>query len=303
MNTWSSRYRALSANPRYTLMRGFGRFGVVRALVKNWRKFAHRRALKLFLAQCESDMHRTVFPDIDRDKFLHDLEAKGASFGLRLPPDLLSEIMTFVKDVPCFADRESDKGFYLDNRAAAEKLLGKPILVAQYFNVATTCPAAEKILNDPFLGSMPVFVGANLWWTFPVVASEEDRDRHAHRYHRDLDDFRFLKFFFYLTDVGEDDGAHILVLASHSKSPVYRFGDTWKIRRYSDSEINQMYEKSEIVEICSPAGAGFAENTLCVHKGLTPKRQPRLLLQFQFALFDYGVADDNRSQALLKVIA
>jgi len=255
-------------------------------------------------------MSKTVFPDIDRERFLSDLENEGASFGLRLPPDLLSEILTFARENPCFADREEDKGFFLDNRASAEKELGKPILVAQYFNVATTCPAAEMILNDPllkwvagsYLGSLPVSVGTNLWWTFPVDASEEDRDRHAHLYHRDLDDFRFLKFFFYLTNVDKSDGGHIFVLGSHRKSPAFRFGDRWRIRRYRDSEINQMYGDDEILEVLSPAGAGFAENTLGVHKGLTPKRRSRLLLQFQFALFDYGVTNDIRSQALLKTI-
>lgn len=252
-----------------------------------------------------------MFPEVDREQFPYDLETRSISFGLNLPPSLQSEISNYVKDVPCFADREVDKGFYLDNRNSAEDVLGEPIFVAQYFDVATSCPAIKKLLDDSllqwvagsFLGSMPVFVGANLWWAFPVAASEEDRNRHAHLFHRDLDDFRFPKFYFYLTDVEENDGVHILVLASHEKTPVFCFGDKWNIRRYSDSEINGLSGKNEIVEMCAPVGTGFAENTLCVLKGLAPTHRPRFLLQSQFALFDYGATDDNRSQEVLKVIA
>ena len=52
--------------------------------------------------------------------------------------------------------------------------------------------------------------------------------------------------------------------------------------------------------LTSTAGTGFAENTLCVHKGMTPTRAPRLLLQLQFALYDYGVMHDRRDPATLR---
>jgi hypothetical protein len=153
-----------------------------------------------------------------------------------------------------------------------------------------------------YLKSMPVFVGTNLWWTFAVNALEEDRDKHAHLYHRDVDDFRFLKLFFYLTNVEPGDGAHVCVVASHIRPPSIRFGDKWNIRRYSDAEVRAFYPNEQIVEICGTAGTGFAENTLCVHKGLTPKTDHRLILQLQFGLFDYQVMHDIREPSLLSSV-
>jgi hypothetical protein len=153
-----------------------------------------------------------------------------------------------------------------------------------------------------YLESMPKFVGANLWWTFPVVPLERDRDLHAHLFHRDVDDFRFFKFFFYLTPVEPGDGAHVCVLSSHVKPPRSEPGDPWNLRRYSDQEIAGTFAAENILEICGPAGTGFAENTLCIHKGLTPTDQPRLLLQLQFALFDYGVMHDRRDPTSLRMI-
>ena len=193
----------------------------------------------------------------------------------------------------------------------AEFRLGKPVLVAQYFNTAAECPVIRQVIDDPwlnwvagrYLDSLPVFVGVNLWWTFPVDAPEEDRDRHAHLFHRDVDDFRFFKFFFYLTDVQSGDGGHVCVVGSHLQPPLVRAGDRWNIRRYSDAEVEACYPKERVVEVVGPAGTGFAENTMCAHKGRTPSQSPRLLLQVQFALFDYGVMHDYRNPEALRLIA
>lgn len=189
-------------------------------------------------------------------------------------------------------------------------MLGKPILLAQYFNTQRNCPTIDKLRHDPliewiaarYIGSVPSFVGANLWWTYAVKAREEDRFKHAHLYHRDVDCFRFFKFFFYLTDVLPGDGAHVAVAGSHHRPPTLQRFDAIKVRRYADEEIDSAYAPDDIREICGPAGTGFAENTLCIHKGRTPVRQARLLLQLQFALFDYGVMHDNRDESDLHLI-
>ncbi|MDM0039465.1 hypothetical protein QTH89_23705 [Variovorax sp. J22G21] len=256
-------------------------------------------------------MDQSLFGQIDRTAFVQRLREDGAAFGLRLPQALSSELVEYASKHACFADRQVDCGFHLGARPGAESKLGKPILVAQYFNAATQCPAIGLLLQDPllqwiagtYLESVPTFVGANLWWTFPVQALEEDRDRHAHLFHRDVDDFRFFKFFFYLTDVKAGDGAHVYVVGSHRRPPMLRLGDRWNIRRYSDAEVRECFAPDRIVEICGAAGTGFAENTLCVHKGLTPIREPRLLLQLQYALFDYGAMHDRRDSSALQMIA
>jgi hypothetical protein len=79
--------------------------------------------------------------------------------------------------------------------------------------------------------------------------------------------------------------------------------DVAEIRRYTDEEISSEHPANRVVEICAPAGTGFAEDTLCIHKGLTPTRTPRLLLQVQYALFDYGVMHDRRAPSELRSMA
>jgi hypothetical protein len=302
---------SLATQPSYTLMRGAARFSSVRTLVAGTRSALHDARTQEFLVACEKRVAESWFTNLDRTDFVQRLRDEGIAFGLRLPQAVVEEIRAWADQQPCYADRDPALGFRLNERSAAEQRVGKPILLAQYFNTTTECPAISRLAADPvlrwvaasYLGSLPSFVGANLWWTFPVHAREADREKHAHVYHRDVDDFRFFKFFFYLTDVAAGEGAHVCVVASHRHPPELKAGDRWNIRRYSDDEIRSTYPSDLVREICGDAGTGFAENTLCIHKGSTPKHEARLLLQLQFALFDYGAMHDRRAPQTLAQIA
>jgi hypothetical protein len=311
MSRLSNIFKSLTEQPGYTLMRGAARFNTLRSAVTKARRFSHTAGREDYLRACEMRFAETAFPPLDRIAFVKSLREDGIAFGLTLPRSTVDEIREFANRTECYADRMPQHGFNLPKRADAESALGKPILLAQYFNVAQKCLAVKRLMDDPvlnwiacqYLESIPTFVGANLWWTFPVNATAEDRDRHAHLFHRDVDDFRFFKYFFYLTDVEAGEGGHVCVVASHEHPPRSRFGDPWNLRRYSNTEVEHTYAPGQIKEICGAAGTGFAENTLCIHKGRTPVTNPRLLLQLQYALFDYGVMHDNRELQNLSLIA
>lgn len=301
----------LREQPGYTAMRGFARFPVARQLVSGVIGAMHYRSLPAFVSDCEARMPNTLFPDVNRQAFLSELKNTGLAFGLTLPSATVDELRRYADEADCYADRKPQFGFKHEDRKEAEVKLGKTILVAQYFNTMDHSAAVRQLANDPllnwvaakYLGAVPKFLGANMWWTFPTNASEEDRNKHAHLFHRDVDDFRFFKFFFYLTDVEEGDGAHVCVAASNKKPPVLKRGDQWAIRRYTDAEIESFYPASAIKEISGKRGTGFAEDTLCIHKGSTPKRDARLLLQLQYGLLDYGAMHDRIEPANLKKIA
>lgn len=299
--------RGLRTQPRYTLMRMLARFAAARDAVIGTRAMLHRRRLAQFMRDCETRMDTSLFKDLDRKAFVRDLRENGVAFGLKLPSAMIEEIRHWTAGNPSFADRVEDRGVRPGQLAMAEQRLGKPILLTQYFNARSECPAVAKLAADPalrwiaaaYLRSVPTFVGANLWWTYPVDATPEDRDQHAHLFHRDVDDFSFFKFFFYLTEVAPGEGAHVLVRGSHRRPPTRSFADRWNIRRYADAEILATYDPRDVLEITGDAGTGFAENTLCIHKGRTPVTSARLLLQLQYALFDYGNMHDERDPAKL----
>jgi len=302
--------RGLRTQPRYTLMRMLARFAVARGVVVRGRAMLHGARVDRFLADCESRMHESLFAGVDRAAFVRDLREQGIAFGLKLPRDIVDEIRAWADANPSFADRLPERGVRPGGLATAQQQLGKPILLTQYFNARSECPAVARLARDPalqwiaasYLRSAPTFVGSNLWWTYPVDALPEDRDQHAHLFHRDVDDFSFFKFFFYLTDVAEGEGAHVLVRGSHRRPPARSFADRWNLRRYSDTEVQATYDAHDVLEITGDSGTGFAENTLCIHKGRTPATSARLLLQLQYALFDYGNMHDERDPAQLSYI-
>ena len=126
-------------------------------------------------------------------------------------------------------------------------------------------------------------------WTF--VGSEEDYSQKGEigsptiLYHYDLDDYRALKFFFYLTDVDSLTGSHRCVAGSHHRRKLSHYF----LRGQTDQEIAEYYGADSMTEICGAAGYGFAEDPFCFHRGSPPVKAPRLMIQLEFAINDYGM--------------
>ena len=64
-------------------------------------------------------------------------------------------------------------------------------------------------------------------------------------------------------------------------------------RVQTDEQIRRYYGQERIATLEGPAGSGFAEDTVCFHKGLHPERNDRLVLQVRFGIRDYGAGSDE----------
>ena len=280
---------------KYKIMRGLFKRRPVRVLIWKIVAFFNKKRLKIF---CDEQLKRKheSFVQFDAESItpvVAELELSGALSGPSLPKRLVQYLLEYAELHPCFADRDQAKGFYLRDREKAEQSLGKELLLAQYYNAEQDAVIA-KIANDPYLLSVaarylkvpPKLMSVNMWWTFPVNASAEDRARHAHVFHYDLDDLKFVKFFFYLTDVDGQAGPHVYVKTSNRivkyKSPLF------KSKRFSDEEIVAGYGAENIVEVLGEAGTCLIEDTITVHKGLTPISRSRLMLQFEYSINTYS---------------
>ncbi|AOE64656.1 phytanoyl-CoA dioxygenase family protein [Pseudomonas corrugata] len=280
---------------KYKVMRGLFKRRVVRDLIWKLVAFFNKRRLGVFFEEQIKRKHESFveFDEAHIASVVSELEASGALVGPRLPAEAIQYLLKYAEAHPCFADRDQTKGFYLRDKAKAETSLKKELLLAQYFNAEHDAMIA-KIANDPYLLSVaasylkvpPKLMSVNMWWTFPANASEEDRARHAHVFHFDLDDLKFVKFFFYLTDVDDQAGPHVFVKTSNRKikykSPMFRS------RRFTDEEIVSGYGEENIVKVLGPAGTCLIEDTITVHKGMTPVSSARLMLQFEYSINTYS---------------
>ena len=154
--------------------------------------------------------------------------------------------------------------------------------------------AVQRLLADPtlielagrYLGTVPINDLFTMWWSAPH--GDGPSSAAAQLFHFDMDRFRFLKFFFYLTDVDHDTGPHVYVRGTHRERPAGFFED----RRFSDAEVEDQFGAGEIEEIVGERGTILAVDTSGLHKGLALRTGRRLLCQIEFtnSLFgqDYG---------------
>lgn len=274
-------------------MYAFGRFGWARWLAA---KFSPR-ATRAVLAATESS---SFFPNRDARDIAASLRRDGYFSGLVLPADAVDQILRFAKTHPCFPDRDTTTPFYYPDRAIVERDRGERILIGRYMNTARECPAIAALQNDPlliqiaahYIGARPVHIGNRLWWSFVNEASELDRVRAGQAFHYDLDDWRNITFFFYLTEVGPDAGPHVLVRGSHRRKRLSWLLSIYKSR--GEQTLRNYYGDDAFVTVTGPAGFGFAEDLFCFHRGSAPKQTDRLILQVRFGLCDYGNANDVR---------
>jgi hypothetical protein len=239
----------------------------------------------------------SLFPGLDIDDVVRSLDRDGLCLGLRLPAETLAELRDWADQNPCYGNRNPKWGFLVRDRARAEERAGRRFTLARYHNASVECPAAKRLANDPvlheiarrYVGRRAKLIGTQMWWSFVHDATEAERNEFAQLYHFDLDDFRFMKFFFYLTDVDATAGPHVFVRGTHREK---RLRHMYPMRRLEDDDVVRAYGAERVVTIEGRAGDGFAEDTFGLHKGAPPSKTPRLLFQLEFAVNSYGFSED-----------
>lgn len=146
-------------------------------------------------------------------------------------------------------------------------------------------PHALRIVNDPkilsavsqVLGAKPTISYMAAWWSLPG----HDEGEEAQLFHRDFDDYRFVKLFVYLTDVDEESGPHVFVRGSH-KNPALVAR-----RRFTEEEVAANYPLDSQLVMTGGAATAFLENTFGLHRGFPPLSKPRLIFQALYSLSPY----------------
>lgn len=143
------------------------------------------------------------------------------------------------------------------------------------------CPHVVRVMSDPrilaiageFLGCKPTVSSIGIRWSFCAT-----RSRMVQTFHRDLDDWRFLKVFVYLTDVDDTSGPHTYVRGSHKTKGRRRAG------AYPLEDLQRTYGPDAILRVVGNAGTSFVADTYGIHRGEIPVSSPRLILQIQYSV-------------------
>lgn len=287
---WPIAWSYLRHGPGHLAMYTLGRFNGCRTIAVHLNRWQNPPAR-------HGASNVTALQPIVVSEAIAQLKRDGACENLCLTESSLEELSNFCKANKCLGDGDPNHSFHWTAKSAAESEYGTKFSVGHYSNLTLQCPAADRLSRDPILRGIaqgyfnaePALIAVRAWWSF--ATNEEPKATNGQTYHFDIDGYRSVAFFFYLTDVDAASGAHIYVRGSHLRKRVSHLVSLHKSR--SDREIEEFYPADDIRVISGKAGTGFAEDTFCFHKGSAPRSRDRLMLQVRFGLRDYGTGRED----------
>lgn len=162
--------------------------------------------------------------------------------------------------------------------------------------------SALHAIAQEYIGCRPILSSISLWLDPVMDGSGKDDHKNdtydPHIYHYDNDGPKFLKFFFYLTDVDRESGAHCVIQKTQHPIKDKKFAAS---KRYTEEELLNHYGKENEIVFEAPAGTIIAEDTMAFHKGTDPKKSFRLLLQFEYGLIDNLNVSEKNEENIVKV--
>jgi len=211
---------------------------------------------------------------------VNELDVNGYSESIRLSDSTVAQIIKFCDSSLFTPDRTIDQSvsisfedenspstssiFSILNPHLNSELISEIVEDSQLFQIA-----------EQYLHAKPILMNSQIWYTFP---NSVNKNHHNFGFHYDIDDYKFLKFFFYIDEVTNENGPHVIIRATHKESSIFKFFN----RRISNELADKIYS-DKIIIMKGKSGQGFAEDTFCYHKGCYPEKR-RLIFQIQFGI-------------------
>lgn len=215
-----------------------------------------------------------------------------------LPEDKVDELVQFALNTPCRSIDTTQKNIkYEDSKALFDQNhIRSPRYNFDSSDLVSNTIIQEIItnsfLNDiaaRYLNATPILDVITMWWSAPF--GNKASSQAAQMYHFDMDRIKFLKFFFYLTDVHTDNGPHCYIAKSHKNLPASMLKDM----RIADNEVLEAYGAEAFKEFVGKRGTILAVDTRGLHKGKPLTVDNRLLFQIQFSNSLFGAPFDYLS--------
>lgn len=232
-----------------------------------------------------------------------EIEQKGYFlFPYKLNSEVCDRLTDFARVTPCIVNTEVEGKLQSSREIYDPK---NPKAVRYYIPDQALIDNldVQEIIADPtllaiaqeYLGAKPILDHVCMWWSTAINDAPSVED--AQLYHFDLDRVRWIKFFFYLTDVTEKSGPHCYIAETHRAGTVPKQLFRRGYVRISDEELESIYPKKNFIEFTGSRGTMLAEDTRGFHKGKILESGDRLLFQLQFtnSLF-CGTFGENRGR-------
>jgi len=225
-------------------------------------------------------------------------------FERKLPADLRDRLLEFALAEEAVVRNKQQRELARYDRE-------NPKAVRYDFSEATILrsEAAQELMADrsllalaqAYLKCAPMLDLIACWW-HTSWSLEPDKEA-GQFFHFDMDRIKWLKFFFYITDVGPDNGPHTFVAGSHRTKGIPRSILNKGQVRIDDTEVLGFYPKDDIIEFSAPSGTIIVEDTRGLHKGKHVRAGDRLIFQLEFSDSVFGATYPDPTQGFIPVPA
>ncbi|MBV8681593.1 MAG: hypothetical protein JO111_01880 [Caulobacteraceae bacterium] len=214
-------------------------------------------------------------PDDQSRRILNELNVDGVSLTPSLASaSVVASMVDYFLQQPVVGP---------DGRACRLSELPEGVASAPYaLQTVVDCPGLLALINSAwmlqlaalYIGCRPTISSLGVRWSFPTHAERPG----VQSFHRDVDDWRFLKLFIYLTDVDKDSGPHCYVRTSHRSA--------FRLRSllYRVDKLSTRFGPDKLLTITGRRGTTFLADTLGIHCGGATNSRPRLILQVQYSI-------------------
>lgn len=224
----------------------------------------------------------------DQQIILNNLENFGIFKGFSLKKNITEDVVKSLENQKFFVNREKSKTILLK-----EKKKNDGIYICRYLNPHKDIKLVRDIAHNKnifniarnYFKTEPIVQSTQIWWTFSNIDNDGkyiNPPGNEFGYHYDVDDFKFLKLFIYLSDVNEKSGPHYFIRKKGKK----KISEYIK-RRISDDDALQKYN-DRILLLKGDKGTSFIEDTSNYHKGSNPEiNNSRGILQVIYGISEW----------------
>ncbi|MBT3332323.1 MAG: hypothetical protein HOK21_15800 [Rhodospirillaceae bacterium] len=129
-----------------------------------------------------------------------------------------------------------------------------------------------------YIGMVPRLHAIGLY-----VSPVNDSTMSSQMFHLDGQDFRQLKCFVNVHDVGDDDGPFSFLPADKSDRVANILGHYWGDGRLEDDDVFKVVGKADVVALTGgPGTAGLVDPSRCLHFGSRARENARIVFMFHY---------------------
>ncbi len=198
-----------------------------------------------------------------------------AQLGQVLNDEHCAEVVAYLSDKPVYDSHVRVKHAFSEDQPA-DMSFGihsiADVIDCPHLLELVSRPEIIQLATD-YLGCTPTLSCLGAQWSFPT-----EKPRIAQNFHRDSEDWKYLRFLIYLTDVDVGAGPHVYVAGSHKgKLPL-------RLKFYSSAEVSERFGEENVLKVYGKRGTGIAADTSGIHKGELPELRARLVLNFTYSI-------------------